>query len=117
MDFDSDRLGDLNDGSKLIWKDGRTSLGGRVVLMTTLLLLNYTASATRISGELQSTKRPREEEDTLTSSKRTKLDTTSLKSVCHVCHFKLRKNNVKKRCFCKKLVHHSCFLADGSMCK
>ena len=68
-------------------------------------------------GELQSTKRPREEEDTLTSSKRTKLDTTSLKSVCHVCHFKLRKNNVKKRCFCKKLVHHSCFLANGSMCK
>ena len=49
MDFDPDRLGDLNDGSKLIWKDGRTSLGGRVVLMTTLLLLNYTASATRIS--------------------------------------------------------------------
>ena len=68
-------------------------------------------------GELQSTKRPREEEDNLTSSKRTKLDTMSLKSVCHVCHFKLRKNNVKKRCFCKKLVHHSCFLADGSMCK
>ena len=41
-------------------------------------------------GELQSTKHRREEEDTLTSSKRTKLDSTSQKSVCLV-HFKLKK--------------------------
>ena len=50
-------------------------------------------------------------------SKKSKLDSTSLKSVCHVCHFKLSKNNVKKKSFCRKLVNNSCFLADGSMCK
>ena len=69
-------------------------------------------------GYLNSTKRRREEEgDTTASSKKSKLDSTSLKSVCHVCHFKLRKNSVKKRCFFRKLVHYLCFSANRSMCK
>ena len=73
-------------------------------------------SETEISGAvvLNSTKRAREDEDTMSQSKKSKLD---ISSACHVCHFKLRKNNKKKRCFCRRLVHHSCFLADGSNCR
>ena len=54
-------------------------------------LRNFRHRIFTLHASLQSTKRPREEEDTLTSSKRTKLDSTSQKSVCHVCHFKLKK--------------------------
>ena len=63
-----------------------------------------------------STKRAREEdvdEDVFECSKKSKTD----HSLCHICMFRLKKNNKKSRCHCKKLVHHSCFLGDGSICK
>lgn len=63
---------------------------------------------------LNSTKRPRDDDTLCSASKRSKLDTTK---TCHICHFKMRKNNRKKRCYCKKIVHNSCFQADGSMCQ
>ena len=47
--------------------------------------------------------------------KKSKTDVLSYR--CHVCHFLLKKNNKKKRCFCRKLVHYSCYLADGSLCQ
>lgn len=63
-----------------------------------------------------STKRGREEEeeeDVFECSKKARLE----HSLCHICMFRLKKNNKKSRCYCRKLVHHSCFLGDGSICK
>ena len=35
----------------------------------------------------------------------------------HLEYHDVNHDNKKKRCFCKKLVHHSCFLADASNCR
>ena len=61
-----------------------------------------------------STKRPMEDDmEDSTFSKKIRLDF----STCHICLFRLKKNNKKSKCHCRKLVHHSCFLGDGSSCK